>query len=70
MKVFLRITEKETPTQVFSCEYCENFKSTHFEEHLRTDFSKPNSISLNLRCAEDPYQIFMMKYQIILLKNS
>ena len=58
MKVFLRITEKETPTQVFSCEYCENFKSTHFEEH--------KFISLNLRCAEDPYQIFMMKYQIIL----
>ena len=27
---------KETPTQVFSCEYGEIFKSTYFEEHLRT----------------------------------
>ena len=27
---------KETPTQVFSCEYCEIFKNTYFEEHLRT----------------------------------
>ena len=25
---------KETPAQVFSCEYCEIFKSTYFEEHL------------------------------------
>ena len=22
--------------QVFSCEYCENFKNTYFEKHLRT----------------------------------
>ena len=27
---------KETPTQVFSCEYCEIFKNTYFGEHLRT----------------------------------
>ena len=27
--------EKETPTQVFSCDYCEFFKNTYFEEHLR-----------------------------------
>ena len=26
---------KETPTEVFSCEYCEILKSTYFEEHLR-----------------------------------
>ena len=26
----------ESPTQVFSCEYCEIFKNTYFEEHLRT----------------------------------
>ena len=25
----------ETPTQVFSCEYCEIFNNTYFEEHLR-----------------------------------
>ena len=27
--------EKETSTQVFPCEYCENLNSTYFEEHLR-----------------------------------
>ena len=26
---------KETPTQVFSCEYCKIFKNTFFAEHLR-----------------------------------
>ena len=28
--------EKDIPTQVFSCEYCEIFKNAYFEEHLRT----------------------------------
>ena len=27
---------KRDPTQVFSCEYCEIFKNTYFEGHLRT----------------------------------
>ena len=27
---------KEIPTQVLSCEYCEIFKKTYFEKHLRT----------------------------------
>ena len=27
---------KEIPTQVLSCEYCEIFKNTYFEEHLQT----------------------------------
>ena len=31
--------EKETPTKVFSCEYCEIFKNIYFEEHLRTAVS-------------------------------
>ena len=26
----------ETPTQVFSCEICEIFKDTYFEDYLRT----------------------------------
>ena len=26
----------DTPTQVFSCEYCEIFKNTYFEKHLQT----------------------------------
>ena len=32
------------PTQVFSCEYCEVFKNTHFEEHLRTSASDSNTV--------------------------
>ena len=28
--VGLQLYEKETPTQVFSCEYCEIFKNTFF----------------------------------------
>ena len=31
---------KETPTQVFSCEFCELFNNTHFREHLQTAGSK------------------------------
>ena len=30
----LKLYYKETPTQVFSSEYCETFKNTYFEEHL------------------------------------
>ena len=35
----LQLYQKETPTQVFSCEICEIFKNTYFEEHLRTTTS-------------------------------
>ena len=30
---------KETPAQVFSCEFCEAFKNTFFAEHLRWSWS-------------------------------
>ena len=30
---------KETPTKVFSCEYCEDFKNTYFQENLQTTAS-------------------------------
>ena len=32
----LQLYQKETPTQLFSGEYCEIFKNTYFEEHLQT----------------------------------
>ena len=32
----LQLYQKETSTQVFSCEYCKILKNTCFEEHLRT----------------------------------
>ena len=28
--------KKETPAQVFSCEFCETFKNNIFTEHVRT----------------------------------
>ena len=28
--------KKETPTQVFSSEYCKILKNTYFQKHLRT----------------------------------
>ena len=39
--------KKETPTQIFSYEYCEIFKSTYFDEHLRTAASKEYKILSN-----------------------
>ena len=32
----VQLFKKETPTQVFSCKFCEIFKSTFFTEHLWT----------------------------------
>ena len=37
---------KETPTQLFSCEFCKNFKKTFFKEHLRVTASAPWSLIL------------------------
>ena len=33
---------KETPTQVFCCDFCEIFKRTYFGEQLRTTASGDN----------------------------
>ena len=30
------LLKRETPTHVFSCEYCEFFENSYFEEHMRT----------------------------------
>ena len=35
----LQVFLKETPTQVLSCDVCESFKNTYFEEHLQTTAS-------------------------------
>ena len=42
---------KETPAQVFSCEYCKIFKNTYFEEHLRTAASIKNKLNVRNRNA-------------------
>ena len=38
------VIKKETPTQVFSCEYCDIFKSTYFEEHQQRNAFKNYSL--------------------------
>ena len=46
----LQLYQKQTPTQVLSCEYCEIFKNTYFEEHLQTAASaKKLHMTLKLR---------------------
>ena len=37
--------KKDTLTQVFSCEICEIFKNTYFEELIRTTASNLNTLS-------------------------
>ena len=47
----LQFYQKETSTLMFSCEYCEIFNNTYFEEHLRTTasyFMKKNRHSWRL----------------------
>ena len=41
--------KKEAPTQVFSCEYCKNFKNTDFEKHLRTTASVSGIVAMTLK---------------------
>ena len=36
----LFLYSRETPTQMFSCKYCEIFKNNYSEEHLRTAASE------------------------------
>ena len=39
-RLFLNFFKKETPTQVFCCEFCELFRNTYFVKDLRTAGSK------------------------------
>ena len=41
----LQVFKKETPTQVFSREFCEIFRDTIFTEHLRTTASEIRRVS-------------------------
>ena len=38
------ILSKEIPTEIFSCECCEIFKNTYFEEHFQTAASAHRDI--------------------------
>ena len=48
------IKKRLTTTQVFFCGYCETFKNTYFEEHLRTAAfaALPNTVLPNAAFAE------------------
>ena len=41
---FCNLYSKQTPTQVFPCEFCEVFQNTFFTEHLRTFCEKENAL--------------------------
>ena len=40
MPLVYNIIQKQTLTQVFSCDFCEIFKNTFFIEHLRATASE------------------------------
>ena len=42
--LFFNKVKKETLAQVFSCEFCENFKNTFFTEHVWTTGSRISSL--------------------------
>ena len=47
---YATLLKKETLSQVFSCEYCNIFKNTYFEEHPRTDASVACCSKLSFFC--------------------
>ena len=53
------LLKKETLTQVFSCEYCEIYKNTYFEEHLQKGASEE----------ENSYQVLLALF-LFFLHNS
>ena len=46
----LQLCWKETPSQVFSCEYCEILRNTYFEKHLRMAASDRVTKTRNKKC--------------------
>ena len=58
---------QETPTQVFSCEYCEIFKKTYLEEHLPTAASVLRISNSYLTFADNECLIQKFKTSVILM---
>ena len=48
-----KFIKKETPIQVFSCDYCKVFKKTYFEEYLRTAASVYSKDLWNIRIVSE-----------------
>ena len=59
--------EKETPTQMFSCESCEIFKSNYSEEHLPTAALGSGCIPLrgNILPCRNSVSILLMSSELI-----
>ena len=60
-RLFLNIIEKETRTQVLSCEFCKLFKNTCFLEHLQTACSETSvrgSFFKKVACKPDGVKTF------------
>ena len=59
--------EKETPTQMFSCESCEIFKSNYPEEHLPTATLGSGYIPLrgNIPPCRNSVSILLMSSELI-----
>ena len=55
----LQLYEKETLTQLFFREYCEIFKNTYFEKHLRTTASEDTP---TLMLSHEIFKIFKNTY--------
>ena len=51
---------KETPTQVFSCEYCKISKNTDFEEHLRTASSVWRLLTPSVAWQSFPWKVWVL----------
>ena len=69
----LQFLEKETPTQLFSSEFCEIFKNTLFTEHFRTTASGyRNNMprGFKTKCKKNESSDILITYLYILMAST
>ena len=69
----LQFLEKETPTQLFSSEFCEMFKNTLFTEHFRTTASGyRNNMprGFKTKCEKNESNDILITYLYILMAST
>ena len=69
----LQFLEKETPTQLFSSEFCEMFKNTLFTEHFRTTASGyRNNMprGFKTKCKKNESSDILITYLYILMAST
>ena len=69
----LQFLEKETPTQLFSSEFCEMFKNTLFTEHFRTTASGyRNNMprGFTTKCKKNESSDILITYLYILMAST